>query len=147
MNRAQLAMAYQACEIADLATFAVTVSDPTEALAQAARVLAAAHQLLAAADSMAAYSVATDSVAADDFVADADLVAEADPVTAADLAAADPVAADRPADHVKPTDPLQLFAYEHPEEAAADISEWLRSRGHDHRDHDRLEGAAAPAPD
>lgn len=117
MNRAQLAMAYQACEVADLAATAVVVSDAAEALAQAVRVLAAAHQLVAAADLMAADSLATDALATD-------------------LA--------YPA---KPTDPLQRFAYEHPEEAAADISEWLRSRGHDRRGHDCPEGAAAPAPD
>jgi hypothetical protein len=99
MNRAQLAMAYQACEVADLAVAAVIVGDPAEALAQAARVLAAAHQLVAAAGRLA------------------------DPAT--------------------PTDPLQLFAYEHPEEAAADISEWL----HHCRGHDCPEGAGARAHD
>ncbi|MFI5696153.1 hypothetical protein ACIA58_30140 [Kribbella sp. NPDC051586] len=82
MTRAQLAMGYQACEVADLATAAVTMDDPVEAVEQAARVLAAAHQLLAAAERIADPSV--------------------------------------------PTDSLQLFAYQHPEEAAADISEWLR---------------------
>jgi hypothetical protein len=97
MNRAQLAMAYQACEVADLATAAVTLDDPAEALEQAARVLAAAHQLLAAADRLA-----------------------------------NPAA---------PTDSLQLFAYQHPEEASADISEWL----HHCRGHDREEGPAADA--
>jgi hypothetical protein len=40
-------------------------------------------------------------------------------------------AADRLAHPAAPTDSLQLFAYEHPEEAAADISEWVRRRGHD----------------
>ncbi|MEV0795873.1 hypothetical protein [Kribbella sp. NPDC050459] len=50
MNRAQLAMAYQACEVADLAAAAVGLDDPVEAAAQAARVLAAARQLVAAAD-------------------------------------------------------------------------------------------------
>ena len=88
MNRAQLAMAYQACEVADLATAAVTLDDPAEAREQAARVLAAAHELLAAADRLGS--------------------------------------------NTAPTDSLQLFAYEHPEEAAADISEWVhRCRGHD----------------
>jgi hypothetical protein len=88
MNRAQLAMAYQACEVADLATRAVTLDDPVEAREQAARVLVAAHQLMEAAD--------------------------------------------RLANPAEPTDSLQLFAYQHPEEAAADISEWVhRCRGHD----------------
>jgi len=93
VNRAQLAMAYQACEVADLAAAAVTLDDPSEAREQAARVLAAAHQLTEAADRLA-----------------------------------DPAA---------PTDSLQLFAYEHPEEAAADVSEWVRRcRGHDDPDAD-----------
>lgn len=88
MNRARLAMAYQACEVADLATAAVTLEDPAVAREQAARVVAAAHQLMEAADRLANPSA--------------------------------------------PTDSLQLFAYEHPEEAAADISEWVhRCRGHD----------------
>jgi hypothetical protein len=88
MNRAQLAMAYQACEVADLATAAVTLDDPAEAREQAARVLEAAHQLVEAAA--------------------------------------------RLADPAEPTDSLQLFAYQHPEEAAADISAWVhRCRGHD----------------
>ena len=82
MNRAQLAMAYQACEVADLARRAVTLEDPAEAATQAARVLAAAHQLVAAANR---------------------------------LASDDP-----------PADPLQLFAYEHPDEAAEDLTDWLR---------------------
>ena len=82
MNRAQLAMAYQACEVADLAASAVSVDDPAEALAQAERVLAAAGRLLAAATRLA-----------------------------------EPAA---------PMDPLQSFAYDHPEEAAADITDWLR---------------------
>ena len=82
MNRARLAMAYQACEVADLAACAVGVDDPSEALAQAERVLAAADRLL--------------------------------------------VAAKRLVEPAVPTDPLQLFAYEHREEAAADISDWLR---------------------
>jgi hypothetical protein len=88
MNRAQLAMAYQACEVADLATDAVTLDDPAEAREQAARVLAAAHQLVEAAD--------------------------------------------RLTDPAEPNDSLQLFAYQHPEEAAADISAWVhRGRGRD----------------
>jgi hypothetical protein len=81
MNRTQLAMAYQACEVSDLARSAVTLHDPAEAVAQAELVLASAHQLLAA---------------------------------AARLTEAAP-----------PTDPLQLFAYTHPEEAAADVADWL----------------------
>ncbi|GAA1591944.1 hypothetical protein GCM10009804_55250 [Kribbella hippodromi] len=79
MNRAQLAVAYQACEVADLA--AALVHNPQEATEQAARVLAAAQSLVAAANH---------------------------------LSTGEP-----------PTDPLQLFAYEHPEEAAADIASWL----------------------
>ncbi|MFF0344935.1 hypothetical protein [Kribbella sp. NPDC004875] len=81
MNRAQLAMAYQACEVADLATAAATLHDPAEATAQAARVLAAARQLVAAADRLTSQE--------------------------------------------PPTDPLQRFAYEHPDEAAADLAHWL----------------------
>ena len=89
MNRAQLAMAYQACEVADLARSVVTLREPVEAVAQAERVLAAAQQLLAAAE--------------------------------------------RLDDCGPPADSLQRFAYEHPEEAAADISDWLRrSAGADH---------------
>lgn len=79
-----MAMAYQACEVADLAAAVVDVHDPAEAAAQAARVLAAARELVAAAARLA-----------------------------------DPVA---------PTDPLQLFAYEHPEEAAADVADWVSRR-------------------
>ena len=82
MNRAQLAMAYQACEVADLATAAVTLDDPAQALAAASQVLVAARELVAAAH--------------------------------------------RLSDGSTPSDPLQVFAYEHPEEAAADISDWLR---------------------
>lgn len=88
MNRAQLAMAYQACEVADLARSAVTLHDPAEAVAHAELVLASAHQLLAAATRLT----------------------EPD----------------------RPTDPLQLFAYEHPEEAAADITDWLADQAVDH---------------
>jgi hypothetical protein len=82
MNRAQVAMAYQACEVADLARLAVGLHDPAEAVAQASRVLAAAQGLVAAANGLS----------------------EPGP----------------------PSDPLQRFAYEHPEEAAADITDWLR---------------------
>ena len=82
MNRAQLAMAYQACEVADLARSAVTLHDPAEAVARAELVLATARQLLAAAT--------------------------------------------RLTQPTPPTDLLQLFAYEHPAEAAADITDWLR---------------------
>jgi hypothetical protein len=88
MNRAQLAMAYQACEVADLARTAVVLEDPVEAAAQAELVMAAARQLVAAAGR---------------------------------LALAQPGV---------PVDSLQRFAYEHPEEAAADITEWLRSPAH-----------------
>lgn len=84
VNPAQLAMAYQACEVADLAAAAVDVQDPAEAVAQAARVLAAAQALVAAAE--------------------------------------------RLADPGPPTDPLQLFAYEHPDEAAEDVADWLSRR-------------------
>ncbi|WP_433166291.1 hypothetical protein [Kribbella sp. CA-247076] len=82
LNPAQVAMAYQACEVADLARSAVTLHHPAEAQAQAELVLAAARRLSAAADRL------TDAVA--------------------------------------PPDPLQRFAYEHPEEASADITDWLR---------------------
>lgn len=85
MNRAaRLAMAYQACEVADLAAAIVSLDDPTEAARQAARVLAAAQQLVAAATRL-----------------------ESDEV---------------------PGDPLQRFAYEHPEEAAEDVAEWVSRR-------------------
>jgi hypothetical protein len=84
MNRAQLAMAYQACEVADLAAAVVDVDDPAEAATQAARVLAAARALVAAAERLSAPSA--------------------------------------------PTDPLQLFAYEHPDEAAEDVADWVRRR-------------------
>lgn len=94
MNRAQLAMAYQACEVADLARSAVTLHDPVEAVAQAELVLASAHQLLAAATRLNGSA--------------------------------------------RPTDSLQLFAYEHPEEAAADITDWLADQAVDHaRDEGR----------
>ena len=82
MNPARLAMAYQACEVADLARTAVTLHNPAEARAQAELVLAAARRLSAAAA--------------------------------------------RLTDTGPPADPLQHFAYQHPEEAAADIADWLR---------------------
>lgn len=82
MNRDQLAMAYQACEVADLAREAVTLHNPADAVAHAARVLAAAQHLVAAANRLRHPS--------------------------------------------SPTDALQLFAYEHPEEAAEDVADWLR---------------------
>ena len=86
MNRAQLAMAYQACEVSDLARSAAELSDPAAALAQAELVLAAARELVVAATRLAC-----------------------------------------PAGDV-PADLLQLFAYEHPDEAADDVADWL-SRG------------------
>ncbi|TCO46776.1 hypothetical protein EV646_10615 [Kribbella antiqua] len=89
-DRYRIAMAYQACEVADLARSAVTLTNPAEAVPQAERVLAAAQQLLAAATHLAQQQ--------------------------------------------PPTDRLQLFAYEHPEEAAADITDWLAA------DHARGEG-------
>lgn len=95
MNRAQLAMAYQACEVADLARAAVTLHDPAEAVAQAELVLASAHQLLAAAG--------------------------------------------RLTESAPPTDPLQRFVYEHPEEAAADVADWLATSASS-ADHVRGEG-------
>ncbi|MEV5963375.1 hypothetical protein AB0L70_16510 [Kribbella sp. NPDC051952] len=82
MNRAQLAMAYQACEVVDLARAALSLEDPAEAADQASRVLAAAQELVAAANRLAEPSA--------------------------------------------PTDPLQLFAYENPEEAADDLADWVR---------------------
>ena len=84
MKPAQLAMAYQACEVADLAAAAVELDDPVEAVAQAARVLAAAQQLVAAANRLGSREL--------------------------------------------PGDPLQLFAYEHPEEAAEDVADWVSRR-------------------
>lgn len=81
MNRAQLAMAYQACEVADLAAAVISLDDPAEAATQAARVLAAAQQLVAAANRLSSGEV--------------------------------------------PTDPLQRFAYDHPEEAAEDLAHWI----------------------
>lgn len=103
MNRAQLAMAYQACEVADLARSAVSLHDPGEAVAQAERLLAAAHQLLAAATRLATGDV--------------------------------------------PTDALQLFAYEHPEEAAADITDWLRRfQAHDPAGAPAHDGDRGPPP-
>ncbi|HZX05082.1 hypothetical protein [Kribbella sp.] len=84
MNPARVAMAYQACEVADLAAAAVSLDDPAEAAAQAARVLAAAQELVAAANRLSGRGT--------------------------------------------PTDALQLFAYEHPEEAAEDVADWLSRR-------------------
>lgn len=75
-------MAYQACEVADLARSAATLHDPVEAVAQAELVLAAARRLAGAAA--------------------------------------------RLTDTTPPADPLQRFAYDHPEEAATDITDWLR---------------------
>ncbi|TCC35531.1 hypothetical protein [Kribbella speibonae] len=84
MTPGQLAMAYQACAVADLATEAVGLDDPVEAVAQAARVLAAAEQLVAAANRLGSCEL--------------------------------------------PADPLQRFAYEHPEEAAEDVADWVSRR-------------------
>ncbi|NUR98892.1 MAG: hypothetical protein HOV67_27010 [Kribbellaceae bacterium] len=81
---ARLAMAYQACEVADLATVAASLEEPTEAKEQAARVLAAAQRLVAAANRLESEEL--------------------------------------------PGDPLQRFAYEHPEEAAEDVAEWISRR-------------------
>ncbi|GAB2652388.1 hypothetical protein GCM10009743_30730 [Kribbella swartbergensis] len=101
MNRAQVAMAYQACEVADLARSAVTLHDPAEAVAQAELVLTSARRLLAAATRLA----------------------EPGP----------------------PTDPLQLFAWEHPDEAAADIADWLATSAGRSTDHAHGEGTN-PSP-
>ena len=84
MTPGQLAMAYQACAVADLAAEAVELDDREEAVAHAARVLAAAEQLVAAANR---------------------------------LRSCEP-----------PADPLQRFAYEHPEEAAEDVADWVSRR-------------------
>jgi hypothetical protein len=48
MSPHQLAVAYQACEVADLAAAAIVLDDPAEATAQAERVLVAARELVAA---------------------------------------------------------------------------------------------------
>ena len=80
-DRFRMAMAYQACEVAELARSTVGMRNPAEAVAQARLVLAAAEELLAAANR---------------------LVHPAPPTTA-----------------------WQLFAFHHPEEAAADIADWL----------------------
>jgi hypothetical protein len=82
-HRFRIAMAYQACEVSDLARSAVGLRDPAEAVAQAQLVLAAAEELLAAANRLT-----------------------------------------HPAPG-PPTTPWQLFAFHHPEEAAADVAEWL----------------------
>ncbi|MFK4088695.1 hypothetical protein ACI2LF_31565 [Kribbella sp. NPDC020789] len=87
MNRARIAMAYQACEVADLARSAAALDDPAAALAQAELVLAAARELVVAATRLACRT--------------------------GDV----------------PTDPLQLFAYQHPEEAAGDVADWLSGSG------------------
>jgi hypothetical protein len=60
MKPGQLAMAYQACEVADLAAAMVDLDDPVEAAAQAARVLAAAQQLVAAAGLLGSDDVPAD---------------------------------------------------------------------------------------
>ncbi|MEU8223209.1 hypothetical protein [Kribbella sp. NPDC048915] len=60
MNPAQLAMAYQACEVADLAAAIIDVHDPEEAAAQAAQVLAAARQLVTAANRLSTPEPPTD---------------------------------------------------------------------------------------
>jgi len=52
-DRYRIAMAHQACEVADLAGQAVSVTDPDRALAQALEVVKAAHTLL---DAALAYS-------------------------------------------------------------------------------------------
>jgi hypothetical protein len=83
MNRAQLAMAYQACEVSELARSAAELDDPEAALAQAELVLSAARELVNAATRLACRT--------------------------SDV----------------PTDPLQLFAYQHPDEAAGDVEDWL----------------------
>ncbi|MGZ0148433.1 hypothetical protein ACXJJ3_15280 [Kribbella sp. WER1] len=84
MNRARIAMAYQACEVADLAAAVAELEDPVEAATQAARVLAAARELVAAANRLDGCG--------------------------------------------RPDDTLQRFAYEHPEEAAEDVADWLNRR-------------------
>jgi hypothetical protein len=48
-DRFRIAMAYQACEVAELARSVVDLHNPAEAVAQAQLVLAAAEELLAAA--------------------------------------------------------------------------------------------------
>jgi hypothetical protein len=52
-DRYRIAMAYQACEVADLACTAVGMSNQAQAIAQAQLVLAAAEELLAAAHRLA----------------------------------------------------------------------------------------------
>jgi hypothetical protein len=47
MSPQQLAIAYQACEVADLAAAAIALDAPADAVAQAELVLAAAQQLVA----------------------------------------------------------------------------------------------------
>ncbi len=82
-NRFRIAMAYQACEVGELARSAVGIRNPAEAVAQAQLVLAAAEELLAAANRLT-----------------------------------------HPAPN-PPTTAWQLFAFHHPEEAAADVADWL----------------------
>jgi hypothetical protein len=100
-DRDRIAMAYQACEVADLARSAVTLDDPADAVPQAELVLAAAQRLLTAANRLAQ-------------------------------------------EHLHaPSDPLQLFAYTHPEEAAADVADWLATSSCSRvraTDHARAEG-------
>ena len=94
-DRFRIAMAYQACEVADLARSAVGMRNPAEAVVQAQLVLAAAEELLAAANRLAHPS--------------------------------------------PPTTAWQLFAFHHPEEAAADVAEWLATAPCS-TDHARGEG-------
>ena len=60
MKPGQLAMAYQACEVAELAAAAVELDDPAEAALHAVRVLAAAEQLVAAANRLGACELPAD---------------------------------------------------------------------------------------
>lgn len=52
-DRARIAMAHEACQVADLARLAITTRDPASALAQAHQLLATAHHLLEAAHAYA----------------------------------------------------------------------------------------------
>ncbi|TCM46612.1 hypothetical protein [Kribbella sp. VKM Ac-2568] len=52
-DRARIAMAHEACQIADLARLAITTRDPASALAQAHQLLVTAHRLLEAAHAYA----------------------------------------------------------------------------------------------
>jgi hypothetical protein len=96
-DRFRIAMAYQACEVAELARSAVGLRNPAEAVAQAQLVLAAAEELLAAANRLT------------------------DPAPS------------------PPTTTWQLFAFHHPEEAAADVADWLAT-GPGSSDHAHGEG-------